>query len=157
MERIPITKEGYIKLKEELRRLKTIERRSVIEDIKEARSFGDLSENAEYDAAKEKQGFIEARISELESKMTRLEVIDVLNHASDKVTFGATVEIENMDTGEIKRYKLVGPDESDIKKNRISILSPIARALIGKKTGDEAIVNSPAGEVEYEIKSIKYE
>lgn len=144
-------------MKEELRRLKTIERRSVIEDIKEARSFGDLSENAEYDAAKEKQGFIEARISELESKMTRLEVIDVLNHASDKVTFGATVEIENMDTGEIKRYKLVGPDESDIKKNRISILSPIARALIGKKTGDEAIVNSPAGEVEYEIKSIKYE
>ena len=157
MERIPITKEGFDKLREELKRLKTVDRRDVIEAIKEARAHGDLSENAEYDIAKEKQGFVEARIAELESKLSKLEIIDIANIKSEKVTFGATVEIENLDSGEIRVYKIVGPDESDIKNNMISVLSPIARALIGKKVGDVAVVVTPAGEVEYEVIKIIYE
>lgn len=157
MERIPITKEGFDKLRDELKRLKTVERRDVIEAIKDARSHGDLSENAEYDAAKEKQGFIEARIAELESKLSKMEIIDISSIKSEKVTFGAKVEIENLDSGDIKTYKIVGPDESDIKNNLISVLSPIARALIGKKVGDDAVVNTPSGEVEYEIINISYE
>jgi transcription elongation factor GreA len=157
MERIPITKEGFDRLRDELKRLKTVERRDVIEAIKDARSHGDLSENAEYDAAKEKQGFIEARIAELESKLSKMEIIDISSIKSEKVTFGAKVEIENLDSGDIKTYKIVGPDESDIKNNLISVLSPIARALIGKKVGDDAVVNTPSGEVEYEIINISYE
>lgn len=157
MERIPITKEGFDKLREELKRLKTVDRRDVIEAIKEARAHGDLSENAEYDIAKEKQGFVEARIAELESKLSKLEIIDIANIKSEKVTFGAKVEIENLDSGEIRVYKIVGPDESDIKNNMISVLSPIARALIGKKVGDVAVVVTPAGEVEYEVIKIIYE
>ena len=157
MERIPITKEGFNRLREELKRLKTVDRKDVIEAIKDARSHGDLSENAEYDAAKEKQGFVEARIAELESKLSKMEIIDISSIKSERVTFGAKVEIENLDSGDIRIYKIVGPDESDIKNNLISVLSPIARALIGKKIGDEAIVVSPSGEVEYEIINISYE
>lgn len=157
MERIPITKEGFKRLKEELKRLKSVDRKDVIEAIKDARSHGDLSENAEYDAAKEKQGFVEARIAELESKLSRMEIIDISTIKSERVTFGAKVEIENLDSGDIRIYKIVGPDESDIKNNMISVLSPIARALIGKKVGDEAVVVTPSGEVEYEIISISYE
>jgi transcription elongation factor GreA len=157
MERIPITKEGYNRLREELKRLKSVDRKDVIEAIKDARSHGDLSENAEYDAAKEKQGFIEARIAELENKLSKMEIIDITSIKSERVTFGATVEIENLESGDIKIYKIVGPDESDVKNNMISVLSPIARALIGKRIGDEAVVVTPSGEVEYEIINITYE
>ncbi|BAI80560.1 transcription elongation factor GreA [Deferribacter desulfuricans SSM1] len=157
MDRIPITKEGYEKVKAELERLKKVERREVIKAIEEARGHGDLSENAEYDAAKERQGMIEARIAELESKMARFEVIDTSKLKGDKVVFGATVKIENLDTGEIKTYKIVGPDESDISKGYISIISPIARALVGKKVGDDVTVIAPNGEVEYEILEISFD
>ncbi|MEF3254805.1 MAG: transcription elongation factor GreA [Deferribacterales bacterium] len=157
MDRIPITKEGYEKLKKELERLKVVERKEVIEAIKEARAHGDLSENAEYDAAKERQGLIEGKIAELESKMSRFDVIDPSQIKGDKVSFGVYVEIENVDTGETKRYRIVGPDEADISKNYISVLSPIAKALMGKKVGDTAIVRAPAGDKEYEILDISLE
>lgn len=154
MDRIPITKEGYQKIKSELERLKTVERRAVVEAIKEARGHGDLSENAEYDAAKERQGMIEAKIAELESKMGKFEIIDTDNLTTDKVVFGVYVEIENVESDEIKKYRIVGPDESDISRGYISVISPIARALIGKKVGDEVVVNAPGGEIEYEIINI---
>ncbi|MGA1846923.1 transcription elongation factor GreA [Deferribacter abyssi] len=157
MDRIPITKEGYEKIKAELERLKKVERKEAIKAIEEARGHGDLSENAEYDAAKERQGMIEAKIAELESKMARFEVIDTSKLKGNKVVFGATVKIENLDTGEIKTYKIVGPDEADISKGHISILSPIARAMVGKKVGDEVIVNAPGGEMEYEILEITFD
>ncbi|MBZ4643548.1 MAG: transcription elongation factor GreA [Deferribacteraceae bacterium] len=151
MDRIPITREGFQKIKAELERLKTVERRAVVEAIKEARGHGDLSENAEYDAAKERQGMIEAKIAELESKMGKFEIIDTDNLSTDKVVFGVYVEIENIESDEIKKYRIVGPDESDISKGYISVFSPIARALIGKRVGDEVVVNAPGGEIEYEI------
>jgi len=154
MDRIPITKEGYQKIKAELERLKSVERRAVVEAIKEARGHGDLSENAEYDAAKERQGMIEAKIAELESKMGKFEIIETDNLTTDKVVFGVYVEIENIENDEIKKYRIVGPDESDISKGYISVFSPIARALIGKKVGDEVVVNAPGGEIEYEIVNI---
>ncbi|UOD34334.1 transcription elongation factor GreA [Deferribacteraceae bacterium V6Fe1] len=154
MDRIPITKEGYQKIKTELERLKSVERRAVVEAIKEARGHGDLSENAEYDAAKERQGMIEAKIAELESKMGKFEIIDTDNLTTDKVVFGVYVEIENVESDEIKKYRIVGPDESDISRGYISVFSPIARALIGKKVGDEVVVNAPGGEIEYEIINI---
>lgn len=154
MDRIPITKEGYQKIKAELERLKSVERRAVVEAIKEARGHGDLSENAEYDAAKERQGMIEAKIAELESKMSKFEIIETDNLTTDKVVFGVYVEIENIENDEIKKYRIVGPDESDISKGYISVFSPIARALIGKKVGDEVVVNAPGGEIEYEIVNI---
>ncbi|TYB33496.1 MAG: transcription elongation factor GreA [Flexistipes sinusarabici] len=157
MDRIPITKEGFQKIKEELDRLKTKERKDVVEAIKEARAHGDLSENAEYDAAKDRQGMLEAKIAELESKMSKFEVIDTKNLKGDKVVFGATVKIENVETDEIKEYRIVGPDESDISKGDISVLSPLARALVGKKVGDETVVNAPGGEIEYEIVEINFE
>lgn len=154
MDKIPITKEGYQKIKAELERLKSVERRAVVEAIKEARGHGDLSENAEYDAAKERQGMIEAKIAEIESKMGKFEVIDTDNLTTEKVVFGVYVEIENVENNEIKKYRIVGPDESDISKGFISVFSPIARALIGKKVGDEVVVNAPGGEIEYEIINI---
>lgn len=156
MDRIPITQEGYQNIKEELDRLKTKERKDVVEAIKEARAHGDLSENAEYDAAKDRQGMLEAKIAELESKMSKFEVIDTKNLKGDKVVFGATVKIENIDTEEIKEYRIVGPDESDISRGDVSVLSPLARALVGKKVGDEAVVNAPGGEIEYEIVEINF-
>lgn len=154
MDKIPITKEGYDRLKKELERLRTIERKEVIEAIKEARAHGDLSENAEYDAAKERQGMIEAKIAELESKMGRFEIIDTSTFNGEKVVFGVYVEIENIETEERKRYRIVGPDEADISKGYISVLSPIAKALMGKKAGDIALVRAPAGDKEYEIVEI---
>jgi len=154
MDRIPITKEGFEKIKAELERLKTIERRAVVEAIKEARGHGDLSENAEYDAAKERQGMVEAKIAELEGKIGKFEVIDTSNVKADKVVFGVYVEIENVESEEVKKYRIVGPDESDLSKGYISVFSPVARALIGKKVGDIAVVNAPKGEIEYEIINI---
>lgn len=156
MERIPITLEGFTRLKAELDKLKTVESPAVIEAIQEARGHGDLSENAEYDAAKEKQGFIEARINELESKMSRFDIIDITKMSGDKITFGATVTLENVESSEQKVYTIVGPDESDISKGKVSILSPLARAIVGKKAGDDAIVQAPGGEIEYEIVKVSF-
>ncbi|PLX66364.1 MAG: transcription elongation factor GreA [Denitrovibrio sp.] len=156
MARIPITTEGYTRLKKELERLKTVERKEVVAAIAEARSHGDLSENAEYDAAKERQGMIEARIGELEGKIGRFQVIDTSTISSDKVVFGATVVIENIETEEQKTYKIVGPDEANISNGTISIMSQLARALVNKKVGDEALVVAPGGEREYEILEVKY-
>lgn len=156
MERIPITKEGFDRLKAELERLKTVDRKEVVEAIKEARSHGDLSENAEYDAAKERQGMLEARIAELESKIGRFEIIDISTLSGNKIVFGATVQLENLDTGEEKVYTIVGPDEADISRGRISIISPLARAVIGKSTGDEVTVIAPGGELEYEIINVEF-
>lgn len=156
MERIPITVQGFERLKAELETLKTVDRKEVVEAIKEARSHGDLSENAEYDAAKEKQGLIEARIKELESKITRFDVINVSDIKADKIQFGATVELENLETDAKITYQIVGPDESDIAKGKISVLSPIARALIGKRKGDDTVVDAPSGKIEYSILDVKY-
>ncbi len=156
MDRIPITLEGYNKLKAELNKLKNVDSKEVIEAIQEARGHGDLSENAEYDAAKERQGFLEARINEIESKMTRFEIIDISKMSGDKITFGATVTLENVDTSEVKTYTIVGPDEADIIKGKVSVLSPLARAIIGKKAGDDAIVQAPGGEIEYEIMKVEF-
>lgn len=156
MDRIPITTEGYAKLKKELEKLKTIDRKEIVAAIEEARSHGDLSENAEYDAAKERQGMIEARIGELEGKMGRFQVIDTKALSGDKIVFGATVVIENLDTEEQKKYKIVGPDEANISNGTISIMSPLARALVNKKAGDEVLVIAPGGEIEYEILEISF-
>lgn len=156
MERIPITLQGYNNLKEELDRLRNVDSREVILAIQEARGHGDLSENAEYDAAKERQGMIEARISELESKMSLFDVIDISQMSGDKAVFGATVTLENLDTDERKEYMIVGSDEADISKGKISVLSPLARAVIGKKAGDEIVVQAPGGEVEYEILKVEF-
>ncbi|MDR2884677.1 MAG: transcription elongation factor GreA [Deferribacteraceae bacterium] len=156
MDNIPITPEGFNKLKAELERLRTVDRREIIEAIQEARSHGDLSENAEYDSAKERQGLIEARIAELESKIPRFDVIDITNMSGDKIMFGATVELENIDTSEKRVYTIVGPDEADISVGKVSILSPLSRAIIGKKAGDEAIVQAPSGDIEYEIIKVTF-
>ena len=156
MERIPITLKGYNALKEELDRLRNVDSREVILAIQEARGHGDLSENAEYDAAKERQGLIEARINELEGKMSLFEVIDISQMSGDKVVFGATVTLENLDTEETREYMIVGSDEADISQGKISVLSPLARALIGKKAGDDVIVQAPSGEVEYGIVKVEF-
>jgi transcription elongation factor GreA len=157
MATIPITKRGAEKLKEELHRLKTVERHAVIQAISEARAQGDLSENAEYEAAKDKQAFIEGRILEVESKLAAGLVIDpsTLN-AEGRVVFGATVELEDEDTGTAVTYQIVGEDEADLKQGRISIGSPIARALIGKEAGAVAEVQAPGGVKSYEIIKVSY-
>jgi transcription elongation factor GreA len=157
MATIPLTKRGAELLKEELHRLKTVERPAVIQAIAEARAQGDLSENAEYDAAKDKQGFIEGRILEVEAKLSVGQVIDpaALN-AGGKVVFGATVDLEEEESGEAVTYQIVGEDEADIKFGRISVGSPIARALIGKEAGDVATVNAPGGLKNYEIIEVRY-
>jgi len=157
MQRIPISTSGYDRLKTELERLKNVESPHIIEEIAIARGHGDLSENAEYDAAKERQGMIEARIKELDSKMTLFDIIDMSKVKGDKVTFGATVILENIDTGDIKKYKILGPDEADITKGEISILSPLSRALVGKQKGDDVIVKAPNGDIEYELKEVSFE
>jgi len=151
VERIPITKEGYAALKKELERLKFVERPSVIRSIEEARAHGDLSENAEYDAAKERQGFVEGRIGELEHKIAKADVIDPKTVSTESVVFGCTVVLENLDTEEEVRYQLVGADESDAAQGRISVVSPLGRAMIGKKAGDEIVVQAPGGKREFEI------
>ncbi|MBJ7380607.1 MAG: transcription elongation factor GreA [Polynucleobacter sp.] len=157
MNTIPITKHGAELLKEELHRLKHVERPAVINSISEARAQGDLSENAEYDAAKEKQGFIEGRIKELESKLAAAQIIDpALLEVDGRVVFGATVELEDLNDGSKVIYQIVGDDEADIDANKISISSPIARALIGKEEGDVVKVQAPAGVREVEILAVKY-
>ena len=157
MATIPLTKRGAELLKEELHRLKTVERPAVIQAIAEARAQGDLSENAEYDAAKDKQGFIEGRILEVEAKLSVGQVIDPASlNAGGKVVFGATVDLEEEESGDAVTYQIVGEDEADIKFGRISVGSPIARALIGKEAGDVAVVNAPGGAKNYEIIEVRY-
>lgn len=154
MERIPMTRQGYQTLKKELEHLKSKERPRVIRAIEEARSHGDLSENAEYDAAKERQAFIEGRLSELGYKLGNAEIIDVDNLPKDRAVFACTVVLENVDTGEDVEYQLVGPEESDIEKGRISVTSPLGKAIIGKKPGEEIVLNAPAGKRVYELVEI---
>lgn len=154
---IPITVRGAQLLKAELNRLKTQDRPAVVQAIAEAREKGDLSENAEYDAARESQAFIEGRIAELESKISQFQIIDpAALEGTEKVVFSATVTIEDVETGLQQRFQIVGNDESDTKNNRISIASPIARAMIGKTIGDVAEVQAPGGVSEYEIIDIEY-
>jgi transcription elongation factor GreA len=154
---IPITLRGAEKLKAELHQLKTVERPSVINAIAEARAQGDLSENAEYDAAKDRQGFVEGRIQEVEGKLSAAQIIDPASvDAGGRVVFGATVELEDESTGEAVKYQIVGEDEADLKLGLINISSPIARALIGKEEGDVAVVQAPGGEKRYEIVAVSY-
>ncbi len=158
MSKVPLTVAGAEKLREELHRLKTVDRPSVIAAIAEARSHGDLSENAEYDAAKERQGFIEGRIQEVEGKLSNAQIIDPkLLDADGRCVFGATVEMEDQDSGDVVTYQIVGEDEADIKIGKISVNSPVARALIGKYAGDIAQVQAPGGMREYEIIDVRYE
>lgn len=156
-EGIPFTKQGFEELRSELHRLKTIERPKVIQDIAEARAHGDLSENAEYAAAREKQGMIEARINDLDDKLSRANVIDFTTTKPDSVKFGAYVTLTDEDSGEKKTFQIVGDLEADISRNRISLSSPIARALLGKKVDDLVEVQAPKGVVEYTISNICYE
>lgn len=152
--KVPITREGYEGLREELKRLKREERPKVIQAIAEARAHGDLSENAEYDAAKEKQAFIEGKISEIQGKLSNAQIIEKSDTPPDKVVFGVTVEIADTETDTKKRYTIVGEDESDLKNGKISVQSPVARALIGHKAGDFVTVVTPARQIEYEILDI---
>lgn len=157
MNPVPITKRGAERLKEELAHLKTKERPAVINAIAEARAQGDLSENAEYDAAKEKQGFIEGRIADLEGKLSSAQIVDPTTlHADGRVVFASTVDLENLETGEKVSYQIVGMDEADIKEAKVSFTSPIARALIGKTAGDVIEVTAPSGVKEYEILDVRY-
>jgi transcription elongation factor GreA len=157
MATIPITKLGAEKLKAELHQLKTVDRPWVINSISEARAQGDLSENAEYDAAKDRQGFIEGRIQEIEGKLSAAQVIDPAElDAGGKVVFGSTIELEDETTGDKVTYQIVGEDEADIKQGRVNIGSPIARALIGKDEGDTAEVQAPGGVKRYEIIAVMY-
>lgn len=158
MRKPPLTARGAAKLRQELERLKSIERPQVIEAIAEARGHGDLKENAEYHAAREQQGFIEARISELEDKLSNAEVIDVSTLAGNqRIVFGATVELLDLDSGESVTYQIVGDGEAEVDQGLISISSPIARALIGREQGDVAEVDAPGGRREYEVVAIRYE
>lgn len=157
MATIPLTKRGAEKLKAELHRLKTVDRPAVIAAIAEARAQGDLSENAEYEAAKDRQGFIEGRIMEVEGKLSAAQIIDPAElDAGGRVVFGATVELEDEDSGTAVTYQIVGEDEADLKLGLINVSSPIARALIGKEDGDVAVVMAPGGERSYEIVAVKY-
>ncbi len=158
MSKIPLTLNGAEKLRAELHRLKTIDRPNVVAAIAEARSHGDLSENAEYDAAKERQGFIEGRIQEVEGKLSNAQIIDPKSLDADgRVVFGATVDLEDQDSGDQVTYQIVGEDEADIKIGKLSYASPMARALIGKFAGDIAQVQAPGGLREFEILDVRYE
>ena len=154
MDRVPVTREGYEALKKELENLKRVERPQNLIAIEEARAHGDLSENAEFAAAKDRQGFIEGRIGELGFKLANSDIIDPDTLSKDKAVFGHRVLLENIDTGEDVEYQLVGPDESDIERGRISISSPLGRAIIGKKPGDELILVVPGGKRVYELVEI---
>ena len=157
MSTIPITKRGAEKLKDELHRLKTVDRPGVIQAIAEARAQGDLSENAEYDAAKDRQGFVEGRIQEIEGKLSAAQIIDPVSvDAGGRVVFGTTVALEDESTGEVVNYQIVGEDEADLKLGLINISSPIARALIGKEEGDVAEVQAPGGLRRYELVGVSY-
>ena len=154
MRRSPITKEGYAALREELERLKKHERPKIIAAIEEARGHGDLSENAEYIYAKERQAFVEARMQDLENKLGNSEIIDTSKLPADRIVFGSTFILCNVETEEEIRYQIVGVDESDLKKGKISVESPMAKALIGKRISDDVIVDTPNGKREYEILEI---
>ena len=154
MERVPITREGYENLKKELVRLKTVERPQNIKAIEEARAHGDLSENAEFEAAKERQAFIENRVGELDFKLGNAEIIDPSTLPNDRVVFASRVILENLDTGEDVKYQLVGPDESNVEEGRISVTSPLGKAILGKKPGDEIVVQAPGGKRSYELVEI---
>lgn len=157
MNKVPLTARGAEKLKAELKQLKTVDRPRIIQAIAEAREHGDLKENAEYHAAKEQQGFAEGRIQEIEAKLANAQVIDVTKlPASGKVVFGVTVELLDIDNDESITYQIVGDDEADIKTGRISVSSPIARALIGKSEGDDVTVQAPKGPTDYEIVEVRY-
>lgn len=155
MDSIPISVQGLEKVRKELEELKK-ERPLIVQAIKEAREEGDLRENAGYDAAKERQGLLEAKINYIESRIPRFNVIDLDTLDGDVVTFGATVKLEDLDTGEEKTYTLLGPDESDVDRGIISVLSPVGQALLGKEEGDEIIVDAPRGKIEYEIISVTF-
>jgi transcription elongation factor GreA len=154
---LPITLRGKLMLEAELKKLILEERPAIIKAIEEARAHGDISENAEYDAAKERQGMIEGRIGEIQGKLAGVEAIDPTLIKSDKIVFGASVHIVDTETDEKSAYQIVGVDEADVKKGMISIISPLARAMIGKKVGDIVTVQSPKGDKEYEIISFKFE
>lgn len=156
MQKVPMTTEGFTRLEDELRHLKGVERPAVIRAIAEARAHGDISENAEYHAARERQSFIEGRLAELEDKISRAEVIDVSKLSGRQVKFGATVTVVDEDTDERAAYQIVGQDEADIKTKRLSITSPLARALIGKKVGDTVEVTTPGGGKSYEIVKVQF-
>ena len=157
MRKVPLTTAGAQMLRTELQQLKTVERPRIIQAIQEARSHGDLSENAEYDAAKERQGFIEGRIADLESKLANAQVIDPAHLDGDgRCVFGSTVDLQDVDSEESVTYQIVGDDEADIKQGKISVSSPIARALIGKYSGDVAEVQAPGGVKSYEILDVRY-
>jgi len=157
MERIPFTKKGLEKVKEELTRLERVERPDNIRAIEEARAHGDISENAEYHAAKERQSFIEGKINELQSKIALANVIDPSTISQDTIAFGATVKVLDVDTDKEKIFILVGPEEADIKAGKISIHSPVGKSLIGKEVGDEVTIKAPAKTIEYEILEIRFE
>ncbi len=157
LNKIPMTVEGAEALRKELDQLKKIERPRIVTAIAEAREHGDLKENAEYHAAREQQSFCEGRIQEIEAKLSNAQVIDIVNMpATGKVIFGTTVDLLNVDTDETVTYKIVGEDEADIKNNKISVGSPIARAVIGKEEGDIAVVRAPGGDIEYEIDQVRH-
>ena len=156
MEKVPMTTEGFNKLETELHRLKAVERPRIIQAIAEARAHGDLSENAEYHAAKEAQGLNESKVAELEDKLSRAEVIDTTKMSGDKIKFGATVSLIDEDTDEKVKYKIVGEMEADVREGKISISSPIARALIGKGKGDTAEVTTPKGARSYEVLKVEW-
>ena len=156
MDKLPMTPGGLVRLQEELKQMKTVERPSVIRALEEARAHGDLSENAEYHAAKERQSFIEGRVAELEDKISRAEVIDASKLTGTTIRFGATVTLADEDTDEEATYQIVGADEGDIAKGRISFTSPLARALIGKSPGDAVEVSTPGGSKAYEVIKVKY-
>jgi transcription elongation factor GreA len=156
MEKVPMTAEGFAALDVELKRLKTEERPAVIQAIAEARTHGDLSENAEYHAAKERQAFIEGRVLELEDKLARAQVIDVARLSGKNVKFGATVQLQDEDSGEKRKYKIVGEDEADVRQGKVSITSPVARALIGKEKGDIVEVSAPGGVKAFEILKVEW-
>jgi len=156
MEKVPMTAGGHVALQEELQRRQSVDRPEIIQAIAEARAHGDLSENAEYHAAKEQQSLNEGRVTELEDLLSRAEVIDVAKLTGDSVKFGATVELADEDTDEESKYQIVGDQEADVKEGKISISSPIARALIGKSEGDSVEVAAPGGARSYEILSVKF-
>ena len=154
MDRVPVTKQGFEALRKELQNLKKIERPQNIKAIEEARAHGDLSENAEYAAAKDRQGFIEGRINELEFKLAHIDIIETDQLPKDRAVFGSKVVLENIETGEDVSYQLVGPDESDIENGRISVSSPLGKAIIGRKPGDELTLEVPGGKRSYELVEI---
>ncbi len=153
-QKVPMTKEGYEKLKAELDRIMKVERPKNIKDIEEARAHGDLSENAEFHAAKEKQGHLDAKKRELQNKLANAQIIDISKLTNEKVVFGATVTLADTESGDIKTYTLVGQEEADFKKGKISIQSPVGKALIGHKVGDVVTIKTPAKTVEYEVQEI---